>query len=176
MCRFCAAEKDKGEWRRPAAAPTAKTFSFSGSRFTIRTAAVFFLASAMLEGLSVTSAVPLFGDVRGGAVAVVYHLIYFGLFLGMGVGLWKATAWGLRLMCAGTVFYSLERILYLLDGSARKAEAASALGEYAALLGVDAQRSIAQLVALSTLLTIACWWGFLIYLYVKRDYFDSLAK
>ena len=130
----------------------------------------------MVEGLSVFSAVPLFGDVRGGVVAVVYHLLFVALFLGMGVGLWAAKSWGFRFMCAGTVLYTLDRILYLLDGQARSAEATSTLGKYGALLGLEGQSLVAQVMDLATVLTLACWWGFLLYLYLKRDYFESSAK
>jgi hypothetical protein len=176
LCRFCSAAKDNGEWRHSATTSTTKALPFGGSRLTIRTAGVFFLASAVFEVLSVSSAVPLFGNVRGGVVAVVYHLLYVGLFLGMGVGLWAAKSWGYRLMCAGTVFYTLDRILYLLDGQAREAEVTSALGGFGALLGVGGESSVAQAMVLATVLTLACWWGFLFYLYFKRDFFRSSAK
>ncbi len=176
LCRFCSAVKSNGEWRRPPTSSPTKASRFGGSRFTIRTAGVFFLASAVFEGLSISSAVPLFGNVRGGVVAVVYHLLYAGLFLGMGVGLWAAKSWGYRFMVAGTVFYTLERILYLLDSQARAAEVTSALDGYGALLGEGGQSSVTQVMDLATVLTLACWWGFLLYLYLKRDYFQSPAK
>lgn len=153
-----------------------KAFTFGGARFTIRTAGIFFLVSAVVEGLSVSSAVPLFGNVRGGVVAVVYHLLFVGLFLGMGVGLWVPKSWGYRVMFAGTVLYTLDRILYLLDSPARETEAASALGGYGALLGPEGQSLVTQIMDLATVLTLACWWGFLLYLYFKRDYFESSAK
>ncbi|MCH7613685.1 MAG: hypothetical protein IIB45_10050 [Candidatus Marinimicrobia bacterium] len=153
-----------------------KAFTFGGARFTIRTAGVFFLASAVFEALSVSSAVPLFGDVRGGVVAVVYHLLFVGLFLGMGVGLWAGTSWGLRFMFIGTIFYTFDRILYLLDDSARAAEATSTLDKYGALLDMEGQSLVTQVMDIATLLPLLSWWGFLIYLYFKRDYFDSSAS
>ncbi len=153
-----------------------KTFTLGGTRFTIRTAGVFFLASAMVEGLSIFSAIPLFGDVRGGIVAVVYHLLFAGLFLGMGIGLWEAKSWGFRIMFIGTVFYSMDRILYLLDSSARAAEATGPLDKYGALLGMESERLVGQIMDLATIMALVCWWGFLLYLYFKRDYFESSAK
>jgi len=153
-----------------------KIFTLGGTRFTIRTAGVFFIASAVFEGLSILSPVPLFGDVRGGVVAVVYHLLFIGLFLGMGVGLWDAKSWGFRSMFYGTIFYTLERILYLLDGSARAMEAATTLGRYQSLLGQDGQSVVSQAMNLTTILTILGWWGFLVYLYFKRDYFGSSSE
>ena len=147
-----------------------------GTRFTIRTAGVFFLASAVFEVLSVSAEVPLVGDVRGGVVAVVYHLLFVGLFLGMGVGLWAGTSWGLRFMFLGTVLYTLDRILYLLDDSARAAEATSTLDKYGALLDVEGQSLVTQVMDIATLLPLLSWWGFLLYLYFKRDYFESSEK
>ncbi len=176
LCRFCSAKKENGEWTHLKTPTTTKAFSFGGARFTIRTAGVFFLASAVIEGLSISSPVPLFGDVRSGIVAVIYHLLFVGLFLGMGVGLWDAKPWGLRFMFGGTVFYTLDRILYTLDTSARVAEATGPLGEYGALLGTEGQSLVAQIMDMTTLLALVSWWGFLLYLYLKRDYFKSPEK
>ncbi len=176
VCRFCSAVKDKGKWTHPATIPPVRPSLFSGSRFTIRTAAFFFLASAVMEGLSLSSEVPLFGAIRGGAVAAVYHLLYSGVFLLMGVGLWTAKPWGFHAACAGTVFYTLERAIYLLDDRAREAQTSIAMGGYAELLGAEGQKSVNQLMFLSTILTLACWWGFLLYLCVKRDYFQAAPK
>jgi hypothetical protein len=173
LCRFCSAVKANGEWRHFPTTSDKKALPFGGSRFTIRTTGVLFFISAVVEMMSLSSAVPLLGSIRGGAVAVVYHLLYVGLFLGMGIGLWAAKSWGYQFMFAGTVFYTLDKIRYLLDGRAREAEISGALGGMGALLGADGESSIAQAMVLSTVLTLACWWGFVLYLYFKRDYFQS---
>ena len=165
LCRFCSAMKREGEWRHPAKGSTVKV---GGPRFTIRTAAVFFMISAAVELLSISSTVQLFGAVCGGFISVVYHLWYIGLFLGMGVGLWAAKSWGFRFMCSGTVFYTLDKILSLLYGHV----AINSLGEYEELLGPGAESMITQITNLSVGLTLTCWWGFLLYLYFKRDYFE----
>ena len=159
--------------------PAAKTITkpqFSGSRFTIRMAGIFFLLSAVIEGISITAAVPLFGEIRGGMTAVVYHLLYVVLFFGIGIGLWKAKSWGFMIMSAGTVFYSLDKILYLLDTKVRQAGAARMLGEYGALLGTDGLSLVTQVMQGLTVVILTCWWGFLLYLYFKRDYFKSSVK
>ncbi len=176
ICRFCSAKKDTEGWKQPLSLGTKKSFSFNGPSFTIRTAGYFFLASAVIEGLSFTSAVPIFGELRGGPAAVLYHILFAGLFFGMGVGLWKAKSWGLRIMSAGTIFYTLDKILYLMDTKARQAGAERMLGDYGALFGTEGQNLVAEMIIAVTLLILACWWGFLLYLYVKRDYFESSAK
>ena len=45
-------------------------------RATIRIAAVLFLASAVFEILNFNSAVALFGAVRFGAAALLYHFVF----------------------------------------------------------------------------------------------------
>src|SRR3989344_4233354 len=52
--------------------------------FTFRTAAVLLMASAAWELLSITSEVPLFGEIRGGISAGISHLVYAALFLALG--------------------------------------------------------------------------------------------
>ncbi len=60
---------------------------------TIRIAAFYFLASAVFEVMDFNSAVALFGDVRTGAVAVVYHFVFTAFYGLSGIGMWTAKPW-----------------------------------------------------------------------------------
>ncbi len=176
VCRFCSAVKDNGNWRHPATSSHANAFPFSGSRFTIRAAAVIFFASAIFELLSFSNPVPLFGSVRGGFIAAVYHLLYVGLYFGVGIALWVAKPWGYRLMWVATGVYTLDRMIYLLDGKAREAQATQAMQGYGGLLGAGGRSSLMQAMVLSTAVALVSWWAFLLYLYFRRDYFQASAK
>lgn len=145
-------------------------------RITFRIAAIFFLLSALLEILSLTSQVPLFGALRGGAFVAVYHLIYFLLFLGLGIGLWRAKPWGYRLVFAGTLFYTLDKILYLLYRDTMKAWLRQQLSGYEEMLQFIDIGIILQMVILLMLLFVACWWGFAVYTYWRREYFGLRQK
>ncbi len=171
LCRFCSATKENGEWRHPVTKPSTKTATFGGTRFTMRTAGGFFLVSALFEGFSIFSTVPLFGDVRSGPIAITYHLLFVALFFGMGLGLWSGKSWGFSMMGVGTLFYSLDRIRFLLDSQAR--EVSSTLSGYSTFLDAEGQQLATQATNIVTLVTLASWWGFLAYLYFKRDYFES---
>lgn len=145
-------------------------------RITFRTAAIFFLLSALLEILSLTSQVPLFGKLRGGTLAAVYHLTYFLLFLGLGIGLWRARPWGYRLVFAGTLCYTLDKISYILYRNSMKAWLRQQLSGYEEMLQFIDIRMILALVTLLMLLFVACWWGFAAYTYWRREYFGLLKK
>jgi hypothetical protein len=177
LCRFCGAVKGETDWSAPAPAsrsPKSTTGLFSRS-FTIRTAAVFFLASAAFELLNLTSAVPLFEAMRAGVVGALFHIVYVAWFLAMGAGLWTARPWGYPVMVGGTIYYTLEKGLYLLDAAAREAELEEQLGVYAGLSSILDTDSITQLVDMFNILIVLCWWGFLAYLYVNRTYFENPA-
>lgn len=131
--------------------------------------------SALFEGLSLTSGVPLFGAMRGGAIAVAYHLLYFGLFLAMGIGLWAARPWGYRVMFVGTIIYSLDKVIYLLDRQARDAAMREMLAGYGGMLDIVDLSSMQQMMILFTVLMVVSWWGFLLYLYFRRSYFGAQA-
>ena len=146
------------------------------SNLTIRTAGIFFLVSAIFEGLSWTSGIPLFGAIRGGAIAVVYHLLYFGLFLAMGIGLWAARPWGYRVMFIGTIIYSLDKVIYLLDRQARDAATREMLAGYGGMLDMVDPGSMQQIMTLFTMLMVVSWWGFLLYLYFRHNYFETTAE
>lgn len=146
------------------------------SNLTIRTAGIFYLVSALFEGLSLTSGIPLFGAIRGGAIAVVYHLLYFGLFLAMGIGLWAARPWGYRVMFIGTIIYSLDKVIYLLDRQARDAAMREMLAGYGGILDIVDPGSMQQMISLITVLMVVSWWGFLLYLYFRQSYFGATAE
>lgn len=176
LCRFCGAVKEGATWQSPHArtrqqVPAGGPGTAPKGHFTMKSSGAFFLVSAAFELFSITSAVPLFGAVREGFLAVVYHLVYVGVFTAMGVALLRPRPWGLRVVLGGTAFYTFERVLFAFDSGARKAELARALQgheEVASLIPTD---SILGVGTLTTLLVVACWWGFAVYAYVRRDYF-----
>lgn len=172
LCRFCGAVKGDAGWLPPPFPSGAGMRRAHKASFTIRTAAALFLVSAIFEGMSPTSGVPLFGAVRGGAVAVSYHLLYVGLFVAMGVGLWVARPWGYWVTFAGTVFYTLDRALYMLDQQARHAAVLQELHGYGGMFDMVDPGSILWMTNGVAALGVACWWGFVLYLYVRRDYFQ----
>ena len=173
LCRYCGATKPGDSWRPPQSAgaalpsPIAKTKSL-----TLQTAAAFYLASAFFELVSITSAIPLFGAVRTGALAVLYHLSYIALFLVMGWGLWVPKRWGLKAILIGTAYYTVDRALYLFDRQGREADLLPAVEGHRELLKMLPTSSILALTALTTLTFLICWWGFAAYVYIKRDYFE----
>jgi hypothetical protein len=118
---------------------------------------------------SLTSPVPLFGAMRGGIVAAGYNLLYAALFAGMGVGLLAAKPWAFPLSLGATVVFTADRVALLLDEPAREAHLAS-LGvteDVETILGTD---FIGSVYLLLTVTVLACWWGFVLYLYFRRDY------
>jgi len=168
VCRFCHAFKDNEKWLHPATTSDSTAPGSKKVRFTVRTAGLFFIISALAEISSISSAVPLFGEVHSGPVAVIYHLIFTGVYLGMGIGLWVAKPWGYQFIWGGTVFYTMERGLNLLTNQG----STGTLSEYAELLGAEGQGTISWVMQLSALMSVAGWWGFVLYLYFHRDYFQ----
>jgi hypothetical protein len=143
--------------------------------FTFRTAAVLFVLSAAFELLSVTSAVPLFGAVRGGLSADVYHIVYILLFLALGVGLWGAKKWGYTLVFVTTALYTLDKLQFILSRQTVTAFITTQMGGYESELqaqGIDAGL-IQEVLILMSVVVVLCWWGFAWYTYARRDYFQA---
>ena len=140
-------------------------------RITFRTAAVLFGLSALLEILSITSKVALWGALRGGVVAVIWHLLYFSLFLGLGVGLWRAKPWGYKLVFVATLFYTLDKVSSLFYREFMKAWLMQQLSRYEDIWQLIDIGFVLQMVTLIMLVFVACWWGFAVYTYLRRDYF-----
>ncbi len=140
-------------------------------RFTIRTAGIVFFLSAACEVISMTSAVPLFGAIRSGSVAAAYHLFYTGLFAAIGVGLWVPKKWGIKAAFCGALFYSADKFLFLLDRAAMESYLLQIIADPSEIFQVIGMQSLFQIITLMYILFILGWWGFVGYLYLRRQYF-----
>ena len=149
----------------------------------MKIAAVLFAASALFELASLTTRIPLFGAVRGGAIAALYHLVFVGVFGALAVGLWYAKRWGHKAALAATIFYTLDRTLFLFDRSGREAHLSETLAQYSPivrpllhgqdLLDVFPVEAFMWSLTLATVISVACWWGFAGWVHYRRAYFDS---
>lgn len=143
--------------------------------FTFRTAGVLLMASAALELLSVTSEVPLLGEVRGGIAAGIYHLVFAGLFLALGMGLWGAKKWGYTLVFVTTAIYTLDKLQMVLGRQALDTFIEAQFAGYESQLqsqGIDTVL-IMEAVVLMTVVVVLCWWGFALYTWWRRGYFKD---
>jgi len=167
LCRFCGAEKRESEWYPPSASFSRATRP-KGS-FTIKATGVLFVLSGGFSLMTVSSDVPLLGALRGGVTALCYNLFFAALFSGIGIGLLVGKAWGYRLLLAGTAVYCVDRLLFAANKGTRDAYlAASGVTEQVEAF-IDA-RLLDQAVIIGTLSTVACWLGFALYIYLRRDY------
>lgn len=139
--------------------------------FTFRTAAVFFILSAIFESVSLPVEVPLFGAVRGGLVAVAYHFIYAALFMAVGVSLWGAKHWGYPAVLVATIYYTFDKLQVLLSREMVADYLMQQLEAHEATFQMTDKEFLLQTMTLLSILSIACWWGFAWYTHVRRDYF-----
>lgn len=147
-------------------------------QFTFRTTAALFVLSAVFELFSISSETLLFGEIRSGAVAGIYHLVYAALFMALGVGLWSGKRWGYALVFFTTTIYTLDNLQFLLNRQAYETFLINQMGGYESALqsqGIDLVL-IMQTIVLVNLIVILCWWGFALYTYWRRDYFTSAGK
>lgn len=174
LCRYCGAVKNDGSWSLPAAAPvTGVEKAVAKGHFTLKAAGALFIASAVFEVFSLTVAVPLFGDLRGGFVAIAYHTLFVAVFSFMGIGLWRAASWGYHAVLGGTAIYTLSNVLYLSDDAARSAAITAQTHGYEQILGGIDLQSIDQIASSVTFTVMLCWIGFAVYVHVRRDYFQE---
>jgi polyferredoxin len=142
-------------------------------RFTIRSAGTLFLLSAAFEIWSITSPIPLFGAIRSGALAITYHLLFIALFLTIGIVLLVPKQWGYKAAFVGAFFSTLDNVLFLLDRKSMDTYMLQQLGSYNSIIQTIGMSTIYQVLILTTLMFIASWWGFVLYLHIRRDYFYS---
>lgn len=143
--------------------------------FTFRTTAVLLMVSAAFELLSITDEIPLFGEIRDGITAGIYHIAYVVLFLALGIGLWGAKKWAYTLVFVSTVLYTLDALQFLLGQQAIGAYITKQISGYESViqsLGLNADL-LTLLFVFTNILVALCWWGFALYTYWRRNYFKS---
>lgn len=140
-------------------------------QFTFRFTAVCFGISAISELFSLQDSTMLFGAMVGGAGVMIYHLIYIVLFAWLTIGLWKGSRSGYYVLIATTVFYTADRLQLLLVGNALKITLRQELAGTEGMLPAGDMNYILQVLSISIIAFIACWWSFVVYAYFRRSYF-----
>ncbi len=140
---------------------------------TIRTAAVFLLASAVVEVLDVGSAVALFGGVRTGAAAVMYHFVFTALYVLSGIGLWTGKPWGYWAIMATTAIYTLDKVQLVLFPDAFYDHILHQLTLTREIVGMIPRDQLLFYFMIAYAAVVLCWWGFALYIHVRRRYFQE---
>jgi hypothetical protein len=140
-------------------------------RATIRTAAVFFLASAVFEVMDFNSAVALFGGVRTGAAAVAYHLVFTAFYILSGIGLWAAKPWGYAAFMTTTVIYTLDKVQLFLFPEAFYEHILQQLTVTREIVGMVPKEQLIQYFMAAHIFLLLCWWAFSLYIHWRRHYF-----
>jgi hypothetical protein len=142
-------------------------------RATIRTAAVFFLASAVFEIMDFSSAVALFGGVRVGAVAVFYHFVFAALYVLSGIGMWTAKPWGYQAFMTTTAIYTIDKIQLMLFPQAFYDYILQQLTVTREIVGMIPKEQLIQYFMIAYIVLLLCWWGFALYIHMRRQYFQE---
>lgn len=178
LCRFCGAWLAGGRWRSPAAPVSDNKVRRS---FTMLTTGWLLMLSGAWMLVTCASAVPLFGAVRGGAVAVVYNAAFGALFLAMGCGLAWRKPWAIAATAAATACYTADKLLFIFDAAARHAYYAHSeqLQSLSMLLGPDGggiMQALDRVMVQMSWGFLAGWWGLAVYVYIKRGYFKPVTE
>jgi hypothetical protein len=145
-------------------------------RATIRTAAVLFLASAVFEIMDFNSAVALFGGVRLGAAAVSYHIVFAALYILSGIGIWAAKPWGYWAFMATAAVYTVDKIQLMLFPQAFYDYILQQLTVTREIVGMIPKEQIVQYFLIAYIILLLCWWGFALYLHMRRRYFREKSS
>lgn len=140
-------------------------------RVTIRTAAVFFLVSAVFEIMDFSSPVALFGGVRVGAVAVFYHFVFAALYVLSGIGMWAAKPWGYGAFMATTASYTIDKIQLMLFPQAFYDYILQQLTVTREIVGMIPREQLIQYFVIAYIVLLIFWWGFALYIHMRRPYF-----
>jgi hypothetical protein len=118
----------------------------------------------------------LFGEVRGGPVMTAYHLIYVVAFLLVGIGLWRARPWGYWAVMATSALYTLDKVQFLLARESLRRYVEQAISSLDPQLAQAVpQDALVLLVTVLYASFVACWWGFALYIHLRRAYFARPA-
>jgi hypothetical protein len=142
-------------------------------RTTIRTAALLFLASAVFEIIDFNSTVVLFGGMRVGVTAVFYHSLFAALYVLSGIGMWKPTPRGYGAFMATTAIYTIDKIQLMLFPQALYDHILQQLTVTREIVGMIPREKLIQYFMIAYLVILLCWWGFALYIHLRRQYFQE---
>jgi hypothetical protein len=142
-------------------------------RATIRIAAVLILASAVFEILNFNSAVALFGAVRVGAAALLYHFVFAALYVLTGIGMWAARQWGYRAFMATTAVYTIDKIQLVLFPQAFYDYIIQQLTVTREIVEMVPKEQLIRYFIIAYIVILLCWWGFALYIHMRRSYFQE---
>ena len=167
LCRFCGARRQDGQWRAPQGPPDPG----KGRNLTILTTGWLLVLSGAWTLWTCASPVPLFGAMRVGVVAILYNGALSASLLAMGYALGTRKPWALAATAAATAGTTLDKALFLLDTKARMASLGGST-QLLDTLGPDLGTMADRIAVMVSLLFLASWWGLVLYLYLKRAYFQ----
>lgn len=142
-------------------------------RATIRTAAVLFLLSAVFEIMDVNSAVALFGGVRTGAVAVGYHFVFTAFCILSAIGMWTAKPWGYSAFMTTTGIYTIDKVQLILFPDTFYDYIMQQLTVTRDMVGMMPREQLTQYFMIAYIFLLFCWWGFALYIHLRRQYFQE---
>jgi hypothetical protein len=142
-------------------------------RATIRTAGIFYIASAVLEVVDYNSAIALLGGVRAGTTAVLYHFVFAALYFLTGIGMWTASPWGYGAFMATTAVYTIDKIQMMLFPKAFYDYLLQQLTVTREILELIPREQFIQYFLLAYIVLLLCWWGFALYIHLRRQYFNK---
>jgi hypothetical protein len=170
LCRFCGARLEDGHWIHPMAPPAKK----ARRNFTLVTAGWLLVLSGVWTLFTCTSPVPLLGAMRSGFIAVFWNMAMGVPLLAMGYALAFRKPWALKATIIASAFYSLDKVLFIFDSKARAASLSESSQILDAMSG-DMGGMVDRLAVLIPVLFLVGWWGFFLYVYIKRDYFKKVT-
>lgn len=178
LCRFCGARLLDGRWQPPDAPAAAGR---PGRNFTMLTTGWLLLLSGAWMLATCTATVPLLGEARSGAVAMLYNGAFGALFLAMGYALAWRKPWALAATAAATACYTIDKLLFIFDAAARHAYYAHSeqLTSLSMLLGSEGDGILQALDRVMVQMSwgfLAGWWGLAVYVYIKRSYFKPVTQ
>jgi hypothetical protein len=164
LCRFCGARRIDSVWHAPNPSQRAQP---NQRNFTIASSGLLLLVGGVWSLLSLTEPVSVFGGLTG-AGALLYNTVMAAATIAMGFALVRRTPWAMRAVWGASLVYTVDKLAFLLDESAQHAS----LAELEAVAGPlsSLMQETARAVSLLCLLG---WWGFVVYLYLKRAYFSA---
>lgn len=165
LCRFCGARQVEGQWVAPTAPPKVP------GRFTMVTSGWLLLISGAWGVVTLGSPVAVAGGVQHGVVAYLYNGVVAGAFLAMGTALAFKKRWAMRAVAAATAIYTLDKLLFMLDGRARAAAMAEAGTLLLSMLGPEMAAQMDRVGVMMAAGLLLGWWAFVGWVYLHRSYF-----
>jgi hypothetical protein len=99
--------------------------------------------------------------------------VFAAIYILSGIGMWTAKPWGYSAFMTTTAIYTVDKIQLILFRDAFYDYILQQLTVTRDIVGMLPKEQLVQYFTIAYIVLLLCWWGFALYIHMRRQYFQE---